>query len=72
VRPLECQSNPKRQPRAWNQWGSESRSRTPRVPKESANAQRMASDKATILRKSHLGACPQWRGRSAVPTRFIT
>ena len=32
VTPLECQSNPRTHPNAWNQYGSESRRRTSGAP----------------------------------------
>src|SRR5687768_9985800 len=70
VTPLECQSKPRTQPNAWNQCGSESRSRKTERPCSSTMTSAIAGASSDIRSKSQRGALPVWRGRVALPVRW--
>src|SRR5690349_17450814 len=69
VTPLECQSKPRTQPNAWNQRGSDRRSRNVRRPRSITIASTIAGASCFMRPNSHAGARPLCSGRSALPVR---
>src|SRR3954470_14589421 len=69
VTPLECQSNPRTQPNAWNQCGSDNRLSTSSRPYSSTMCATISRDRRTIREKSHAGARPPCNGSCADPVR---
>src|SRR6266540_4501770 len=67
VTPLECQSNPRTHPNAWNQCGSDSRRSTSSLPYSATMCVVISRARRTIREKSHAGARPQCSGRCADP-----
>src|SRR5438552_4122590 len=72
VTPLECQSKPSTQPKAWNQYGSESRRSTSSAPYSATTCPMTSRERRTMREKSQAGALPPWRGSCAKPVRMIT
>jgi hypothetical protein len=69
VRPLECQSKPSTQPKAWNQYGSASRRSTSSRPNSEARNSTISRASGTMRWNSHGGAWPVWSGSWATPVR---
>src|SRR5438132_1471416 len=72
VTPVECQSKPSTQPKAWNQYGSESRRSTSSAPYSATTCPMTSRERRTMREKSQAGALPPWRGSCAKPVRMIT
>ena len=69
VTPLECQSKPRTQPNAWNQYGSERRRSTSSLPYSCTMFAVISRARRTMREKSHAGAVPPCSGRWADPVR---
>src|SRR3954469_867954 len=71
VTPLECQSNPRTHPNAWNQYGSARRRSTSSRPYSSTIWTVISRASRTIREKSHAGARPPCSGSCADPVLTI-
>ena len=71
VVPEECQSKPKTQEKAWNQYGLEMRFKNSFKLYSSMITDANAPDNLTILENNQLGGWPPCNGRLTAPRLFM-
>ena len=72
VVPEECQSKPKTQENAWNQYGFDILFKNSDKLYSSMIIDASAPDKSTILENNHFGGWPPWSGKLTAPLLCMT